>query len=641
MKKIYTLLLMALAIPGNIIAQEEQEAIDHLFPEVHFMLDDVEYYLPAWDALTADGMRVQNTGAKTDPNDPGVGDDGETQPDVDPDNPFNNDPGPSHGDDDIVIGGGNAPAKSRSLSYQMNGIIVSGSGVPVNLACTSGNMGKAYWWFYANTSKTITTANNPDNSIIKVKNDVLISNPRTATYSDVLDIDETLMNPIYKTVPLFQKTQIPENNYTNHVQLENYTIPSTADPFEEDNVSHASKFNIIGLGDMAYYNKGMDWQFDNLICAKKITIPNHIKSLGERCFQSNGLLLEVVFEEGSEIKKIPNGCFHGCKRLREVNIPATVTEIGDHAFVARNLWKIKFEGDNAPSMTLDAFKKFEAGTTAPDCEIDSCVISVKNEDAIIAFRQQNSIFKEMNFCIPVEINGYNMKSYCGAGLIVNQKILTKGVDDETSATSSVKNTWKLADGKESNSLTGGLKLFYVNKATGVKGFDANGNKTITLQRITSKPAGPRFGLILAGDEGTHDLFFTKESVGTDTLQSPVNQLLMGTTTPTDMTTVMNEPKNKNNTIFILKNGQFRRCSGGTMPARKSYLRLPNDLFDDIKTAKEFDIVVGTEEGDTDGVQGVVLAQGDSKDAWYTLQGVRVETPQRGVFIRGGKKYVFE
>ena len=156
----------------------------------------------------------------------------------------------------------------------------------------------------------------------------------------------------------------------------------------------------------------------------------------------------------------------------------------------------------------------------------------------------------------------------------------------------------------------------------------------------SKVAGPRFGLILAGDEGIHDLFFPKESV-TDTLDSPVNQLLMGTTTPTDMTTVMNETNNKNNTIFILKNGQFRRCSGGTMAARKSYLRLPNDLFDDVKTAKVFDIVVGTEDGDTDGVQSIALAQGESKDAWYTLQGVRVEIPSRGVFIRGGKKYVFE
>lgn len=637
MKKIYTLLLMVIAFPMSTMAQE---SIDHLFPAVHFTLDGVEYYLPAWDALTADGMRVQNTGVKTDPNDPGVGDDGETTEEEDPENPFNENNPSFPGDDDIVINGAKVPAKSRSLRYQMNGIIVSGSGIPVDLTCTSGNMGKAYWWFVSNPSKTITTANNPDNSIVKVKNGVVISNPRTATYSDVLDMDETLMNPIYKTVPLFQQTQIPENNYTNHVQLENYTIPSTAEPLDEDNISHASKFNITDLGEMAYYNKGMDWQFDNLICAKKITIPNHIKSLGKRCFQSNGLLLEVVFEEGSEITEIPNGCFHACKRLREVNIPATVTEIGDHAFAAINLWKIKFEGDNAPSMTLDAFKKFEAGTTAPDCKTNNCVISVKNEDAIVAFRQQNNIFKEMNFCIPVEINAYNMKSYCGAGLFVNQKILTKGVDDETNASSSVPNTWELADGEESNSLTGGLKLFYVNKATGIKEIDANGNKTITLQRVRSKVAGPRFGLILAGDEGIHDLFFPKESV-TDSLDSPYNQLLMGTTTPTDMTTVMNETNNKNNTIFILKNGQFRRCSGGTMAARKSYLRLPNDLFDDVKTAKVFDIVVGTEDGDTDGVQSIALAQGESKDAWYTLQGVRVEIPSRGVFIRGGKKYVFE
>ncbi len=639
MKKIYIILFSVLAIPMSAFAQ-----VEHLFPEIRLNYNGVEYYIPAWDALTADGMRVQNTGEKTDPNDPGVGDDGETQPDVDPDNPFNNDPGPSHGDDDIIIDGvngpANGPAKSRSLRYEMNGIIVSGSAIPSDLSCTSGNMGKAYWYFVSNSPKNVTING-------KEYNDA-----RTITYSQVLNLDETQMNPIYKNVYLFSRTQIPENNNTNRVQLENYTIPSTANPFEEDDVSHASKFNIIGLGDMAYYNKGMDWQFDNLICAKKITIPNHIKFLGQRCFQSNGLLLEVVFEEGSEITKIPNGCFHACKRLREVNIPATVTSIGDHAFAARNLWKIKFEGDNAPSMTLDAFKKFEAGTSAPDCRTEYCVMSVKNEDVVMAFRQQNEIFNGLNFCMPVTINGYNMKSYCGAGLLVNQKILTKGVDDENNASSDVKNTWELADGEESNSVTGGLKLFYVNRETGVKSLDGSGNKTITLQRIRTKPAGPYFGLILAGDEGVHDLFFVKGSENqTDTLESPVNQMLVGTSKPVDMASVIESSQNKKCTIFILKNGQFRLSSNGTLAARKAYLRMPNDFFKDLmdqgdRLSKDLSIDITTGEDDTDGIVAIDNSQ-LTIDNVYDLSGRKVaenaqlSTLPKGIYIMNGKKYILK
>ena len=68
------------------------------------------------------------------------------------------------------------------------------------------------------------------------------------------------------------------------------------------------------------------------------------------------------------------------------------------------------------------------------------------------------------------------------------------------------------------------------------------------------------------------------------------------------------------------------------------MKLPKTTFR--TNAKDITIEFGSEE-DTDGVQGVVVTDHDVDDTWYTLQGIRVETPTHGVFIRGGKKYVIK
>lgn len=68
-----------------------------------------------------------------------------------------------------------------------------------------------------------------------------------------------------------------------------------------------------------------------------LTIPKSVKYLGESCFQITKNLETLSFEEGSQITQIPGWAFNWSKAI--VNIPASVTSIGDYAFYAYNSYR--------------------------------------------------------------------------------------------------------------------------------------------------------------------------------------------------------------------------------------------------------------------------------------------------------------
>jgi hypothetical protein len=198
------------------------------------------------------------------------------------------------------------------------------------------------------------------------------------------------------------------------------------------------------------------------------------------------------------------------------------------------------------------------------------------------------------------------------------------------------NAWTAKKYSDTHEIGGDtLKIFYINK----KYLEAS-NNTIRLYQLETSV--PQFGdgFLLAGDPGTHDLYV--RAIGKGTAMSS-NNLLVGTTEPTDMGQVIANAGN--NDIYLLKDGKFHICdpnNPGTLAANKAYLKLPNNTFPGRTQAKEINIEFGSEEdGETNGVQDVVVTNHDADDTWFTLQGVQVDTPTRGIFIRGGKKYVIK
>ena len=625
MKKYFIILIFVFAFSMNAMAQ-------HLFPEVHFTWtkDGVttEYMVPAWDALTANKERVQkvipdgggdgpggddgggddtggdDTGGDDTGGDGIVDDDGGSSSAVEPDpeSPGWGTGGGGAPGEDIIFG---APAKviRRAQARPMDGIIVAS-------ACAIDTRGVGFDGYNPRGGFDPATIviNGQSYDITKV------------TYGQILgnSFDTQLGKQ-----PLLQ--------FGTKVYITgDYSIPETATPFSQD--EDASIYNIVGIGDAAYYNSVYTSGGTVFFRATSVTIPKHIKSLGRRCFQAGGNLTRITIAEDSEIDELPEGCFAHCMSLREINIPASVTKIQAGALGGcGGLGKIVFASDQSPAtINTNAFVKLGT-SSALDLEKGNCAVWVNNMETIREFRNHNEIWKQFAFCIPFEMKK-QLISYC-SDLLLSQAPLVLGTGQVSMSGSTRKNanTWTV----DKTVQFGGeiLKLYYVNEQKSILNPQVvDGHYQITLQQMENSCANSGFGVLITGDPGIRELYVRAEGTAYNTT---VHNILVGTLEPTDMTNIITDTSND---IYLLKDGSFHLCTGGTLAANKAYLKLPKSTFR--TNAKDITIEFGSEE-DTDGVQGVVVANNNVDDAWYTLQGIRVETPTHGVFIRGGKKYVIK
>ena len=99
-------------------------------------------------------------------------------------------------------------------------------------------------------------------------------------------------------------------------------------------------------------------------------------------------------------------------------------------------------------------------------------------------------------------------------------------------------------------------------------------------------------------------------------------------------------------IFSIKNNDlgFYHYSGNTIPKNKAYLQLPHtweQIKEDLLPNNNVKIVFGSKFGDED-LNSINLFNDVVEDAdlpIYNLQGVQVKNPEKGIYIRGGKKYL--
>jgi hypothetical protein len=69
------------------------------------------------------------------------------------------------------------------------------------------------------------------------------------------------------------------------------------------------------------------WAFYSCNSLKEMEIPASVQEIGGGCFRWSSLS-RVTFASGSVLKRIGKQAFSGCSQLREIEIPATV-EVGD------------------------------------------------------------------------------------------------------------------------------------------------------------------------------------------------------------------------------------------------------------------------------------------------------------------------
>ena len=147
----------------------------------------------------------------------------------------------------------------------------------------------------------------------------------------------------------------------------------------------------------------------------------------------------------------------------------------------------------------------------------------------------------------------------------------------------------------------GLTAYYVTAVTATEA---------TLTPATTVAAGE--GIILEGTAGTE--YDVPVASGEVTANS-ANLLATGTIAEGD---------------YILYDGQFVLCTGGTLPDGKAYL--PKSA---ISTSSAKALILGF--GDATGINKAKAAKAEG--AIYSISGVRVAQPQKGVYIMNGRKVI--
>ena len=607
MKKFYTLLLFVLAIPMSTMAQ-----ITHRFPEliIKEVTNGTEgsrvYYLAAWDALTAEGfLRVQAT----------------TVPEEDPipeaggwDSSGSGAPG-----DGIIINGAPSLSKIRRAPRHAEGKIVNGHSAVVKDNST-----------YPITAIWKSTINVYYNN--NLRKTAVNLEAWDLTYGDILTTEE-MPDETMRAERLF--IEVNEHNISG-----DYVIPEVATDSKFAEEGSVTTYNIVGIGDCAFYNR-FPRQLDQyeadangvkhepFMRATTLTIPKHIKSLGERSFYGAGFLTKVTIADESNITTIPTYCFSRCLSLREINIPNSVTKIGSYAFGNTALGKIQFGKDRSTPPTItSAFS--DASSSTPSTNKALCAVWVKDLETVKAFRNASTDWNALSFCVPFELKK-QIVSYC-SDLPLSAKSLQLGsgmiMNDPASGSTTYynPNTWVLETNEDS------LKMYYFSKSKDkLNPQIQNGQRTITMTQLPTDLAVKEIGVLMSGLPGVHPLYIKPANTSPTTYEN----YLVGTLESTPWF------EEEGYTNYLLKDGKFYLWGWDALAANKAYLKLPNDLFDGRPGAKELNIVFDDETGETDAVKGVTVAHNYADNAWYTLQGVRVESPQRGVFIRGGKKYVIK
>ena len=170
-------------------------------------------------------------------------------------------------------------------------------------------------------------------------------------------------------------------------------------------------------------------------------------------------------------------------------------------------------------------------------------------------------------------------------------------------------------------------------------YKSDGN--VGLTQINQVPAGMGILIKTNDDTGLPYAFDPASVTTTETIeQGEYTNLLQGVTSDQELATTGTMTFNGEDvpcTNFILakKDGVvgFYKNKGGTLKANKAYLQLPTDLISGSNSISFY-----VEDGTT-AIQNVSTRPATTDDAWYTLQGVRVAQPTRGLYIHNGKKVV--
>lgn len=374
-----------------------------------------------------------------------------------------------------------------------------------------------------------------------------------------------------------------------------------------------------------------------------VTFPNTLTSIGEYAFENTKLT--TVDLSNTKITSLSNGCFFICEKLSDVKLPKDLTDIGNNAFISSAIASITFP----PSLQKIggcAFQKakfanvviptkcdtIEQGAFSENANLTTVVINgVKCYLAVNAFANCGNL-KDVYITSNVEPDakryGYPFGNN-SADLTVYVVPIYLDTFTKLATCNAPKfaSNFSLTLSKEWTTLTSAYNLDF-SSVEGLTAYTAKyneANDAVALTPVTKVKA--HTGLILKGEAGkTYTLPILPSNKELEA--APDNQLV-------DCVDAIWSTGRDND--YFLHNGEFVKSAhdGWVLPG-KSYLYLSNGRGN--KSESPLRVYV---DNTATAINGITNNPVVKDEAYYNLQGVKVQRPQHGVFIHNGKKVVLK
>lgn len=378
-----------------------------------------------------------------------------------------------------------------------------------------------------------------------------------------------------------------------------------------------------------------------------VTFPNTLNSIDEYAFESTKL--NTVDLSNTQTKSLPNGCFYDCEQLSDVKLPKELTYIGQVAFFKSTIASITFpptlqkidswafqysklanvviptncsivdkaafaNNDNLTTVVINGTKCHLAYEAFANCP--------KLTDVYITSNIQPTA-ERYNFPFRNDPKVHVMKDYVDvfSGLRTNENL-------NPCNTTNFDSNLYLPLGKKWTTFTSAYNLDF-SSVEGLTAYTAKYNKDNDAVALTPvKKVKAHTGLILKGEAGksyTLPILNSNE----DALDAVTDNQLV------DCVDALWSTGRDND--YFLSDGKFVKSTnnGWALPG-KSYLYINGGRAN--KSESPLRVYV---DNTATAINGITTNPVVKDEAYYNLQGVKVQRPQHGVFIHNGKKVVLK
>lgn len=378
-----------------------------------------------------------------------------------------------------------------------------------------------------------------------------------------------------------------------------------------------------------------------------VTFPKTLGSIGEWAFE--GTKLETVDLSNTQITRLPKGCFYNCQQLSDVKLPIALTDIGECAFYKSAIASITFPS-SLQKIDAWAFQFTQLtnvviptktghigdGAFSDNANLNTVVVNgLECYLAVSAFAKCPALTdvyitsdNEPNaerYGFPFDNNPkvHVMKDYVDtfSGLRTSE-------DKNPCNTTNFDSKFFLTLGKEWTTLTSAYNLDFsgIEDLTAYTAKYNEANDAVALTPV--KKVKAHKGLILKGEAGkTYTLpILASNEEGLD--EATDNQLV-------DCVDAVWSTGRDND--YFLSDGKFVKSTnnGWALPG-KSYLYINGGRAN--KSESPLRVYV---DNTATAINGITNNPVVKDEAYYNLQGVKVQRPQHGVFIHNGKKVVLK